>query len=118
MDFHWSTSSMQTCRMQWIFKKKLRPQGTVDKYKTRLVAKGYTQQKSIDFFDTYSSVARICYKSFFSALAIVYKMIIYQMDVKTIFLNGDLEEAIYMNQPEGFITKGQEKNMQISEVLR
>jgi hypothetical protein len=44
---------------KWLFKKKLRPDGTIDKYKTRLVAKGYTQKKDKDFFDTYSLVARL-----------------------------------------------------------
>ena len=50
---------MQIVSCKWIFKKKLWPDGTVDKYKARLVAKGFTKQKGIDFFDTYSPVIRI-----------------------------------------------------------
>jgi hypothetical protein len=96
---------------KWIFKKKLKADGTIDKYKARLVAKGYTQQKGIDYFDTCSPVARISTIRVLLALAAIHKMIIHQMDVKTAFLNGDLEEEIYMSQPEGFIVKGQEKKV-------
>ena len=76
------------------------------KYKARLFAKGFTQQKSIDFFDTYSSVARISSIRIFLTLASIYSMFIHQMNVKTAFLNDNLEEEIYMDQPEGFIAKG------------
>ena len=79
---------------KWIFKKKLRPDGTVDKYKARLVAQGFTQQKGIDFFDTYPSVARISSIRILLALASIYNLFIHQIDVKTAFLNGDLEEEI------------------------
>ena len=62
----------------------------------------------MDFFDTYSLVARITTLRSLLAIASIHKLIIHQMDVKTTFLNGDLEEEIYMEQPEGFIVKGQE----------
>ena len=94
---------------KWIFKKKLRPDGTIDKYKTRLVAKGFAQQKGIDFFDTYFSIVMISSIRNVLALASIHNMFIYQMDVKTSFLNGELEEEIYMNQLERFIIKGQKK---------
>src|SRR5436190_5070006 len=96
---------------KWVFKKKLGPDGTVDKYKVRLVSKGFTQQKGIDFFDTYSPVARISSIRVLLALASIYNMFIHQMDVKIAFLNGDLDEEIYMDQPESFIAKGQENKM-------
>ena len=96
----------KTIGCKWIFTKKLRPDGIVDKYKARLVTKGFTQQKSIDFFNTYSPVARISSTRILLALASIHNMFIHQMDVKTAFLNGDLEEEIYMDQPEGFIAKG------------
>ena len=86
-----------------IFKKKLRPDGTVDKYKARLVAKGLNQQKGIDFFDTYSPLVRISSIRILLALASIHNMFTHQMDVKTAFLNGNLEEKIYMDQPKGFI---------------
>ena len=70
--------------------------GTIDKFKARLVAKGFTQKQGIDYFDTYSPVARIATIRVLVALASIHKMVIHQMDVKTTFLNGDLEEEVYM----------------------
>ncbi|GKA43538.1 auxin efflux carrier component 2 [Tanacetum coccineum] len=93
---------------KWIFKKKLRPDGTIEKYKARLVAKGYHQKKGQDFFDTYSPVTRITSIRTLIAIAAIHNLIIHQMDVKTAFLNGELDEEIYMQQPEGFVVKGQE----------
>ncbi|BBN68596.1 transposable element gene [Prunus dulcis] len=93
---------------KWVFRKKLKPDGSIDKYKARLVAKGFTQKKGIDYFDTYSPVSRITTIRTLIALAYVHNLVIHQMDVKTAFLNGDLDEEIYMEQPEGFIVKGQE----------
>jgi hypothetical protein len=78
------------CR--WVFKKKLMPDGTIDKYKARLVAKGYTQKKGEDFFDTSSHVARLTTIRVLLSLATSYGLLIHQIDVKTIFLNGELEE--------------------------
>jgi len=96
---------------KWIFKKKLRPNGTIERYKVRLVAKGYTQKEGEDFFDTYSPVARLTIICTLIAVAASYSLIINQMDVKTYFLNGDLDEEIYMDQPEGFIADGQESKV-------
>ncbi|GJR41378.1 retrovirus-related pol polyprotein from transposon TNT 1-94 [Tanacetum coccineum] len=93
---------------KWIFKKKLRPDGTIEKYKARLVAKGYRQKEGQDFFDTYSPVTRITSIRTLIAIAAIHNLIIHQMDVKTAFLNGELDEEIYMQQPEGFVVKGQE----------
>ncbi|GJR26863.1 retrovirus-related pol polyprotein from transposon TNT 1-94 [Tanacetum coccineum] len=93
---------------KWIFKKKLRPDGTIEKYKACLVAKGYRQKEGQDFFDTYSLVTRITSIRTLIAIAIIHNLIIHQMDVKTAFLNGELDEEIYMQQPEGFVVKGQE----------
>nr|CAH66607.1 H0211A12.10 [Oryza sativa] len=93
---------------KWVFKKKLRPDGTIEKYKARLVAKGYTQKEGEDFFDTYSPVALLTTIRVLLALAASHGLLVHQMDVKTAFLNGELEEEIYMDQPDGYVLEGQE----------
>jgi hypothetical protein len=75
------------------------------------VTKGYTQKESEDFSDTYSPVARLTTIHTLIAVAASYGLIIHQMDVKTTFLNGELDEEIYMDQPEGFIANGQENKV-------
>lgn len=77
---------------KWIFKKKMKVDRTVDKFKARLVAKGFTQKEGIDYFDAYAPVARISTIRVLIALAFIYKLEINQMDVKTTFLNGELDE--------------------------
>jgi hypothetical protein len=91
---------------KWVFKKKLRIDGTIDKYKTRFVAKSYTQKEDEDFFDTYSSVARLTTIRVLLSLAALHGLLIHQIDVKTTFFNGELEEEIYTTQPDGFVVKG------------
>ena len=93
---------------KWILKRKLKPDGTVEKYKARLVAKGFRQRENIDFFDTFSPVTRITSIRVLISIAAIHNLVVHQMDVKTAFLNGDLEEEIYMEQPEGFVVHGQE----------
>lgn len=97
---------------KWIFKKKLKSDGSIDKYKARLVAKGYRQKEGLDFFDTYSRVTRITSIRILIAIAAIHNLEIHQMDVKTAFLNGELEEKIYMEQPEEFVSHRQEKGLQ------
>ncbi|PNX87224.1 retrovirus-related Pol polyprotein from transposon TNT 1-94, partial [Trifolium pratense] len=94
---------------KWILKKKLKPDGTIEKYKARLVAKGFRQRENIDFFDTFSPVTRITSIRVLISIAAIFHLTTHQMDVKTAFLNGDLEEEIYMEQPEGFVIHGQEE---------
>ena len=89
----------------------MKDDSTIDKYKARLVVKGFRQKEGLDYFDTYSPVTRITSIRLLIALAAVYDLQIHQMDVKTAFLNGELEEEIYMEQPEGFIVPGQENKV-------
>ena len=89
----------------------MKPDDTIDKYKARLVVKEYRQKEGLDYFDTYSPVTRITSIRMLIALAAVHDLKIHQMDVKTTFLNGELEKEIYMEQPEGFIVPGKEKKV-------
>ena len=82
--------------------------GKVETYKARLVAKGYTQKEGIDFEETFSLVAMLKSIRILLAIAAALDYEVWQMDVKTAFLNGYLDESIYMVQPDGFKAKGQE----------
>ncbi|GKC46096.1 retrovirus-related pol polyprotein from transposon TNT 1-94, partial [Tanacetum coccineum] len=88
--------------LKWIYKVMLDEYGDVLKNKARLVAKGYRQEEGIDFEESFAPVARIEAIRIFIANAATKNMIIYQMDVKTAFLNGDLQEEVFVSQPEGF----------------
>ncbi|KAJ9556796.1 LOW QUALITY PROTEIN: hypothetical protein OSB04_011410 [Centaurea solstitialis] len=96
---------------RWMFKKKMKADGTIDKYKARLVIKGYRQKEGLDYFDTYLPVTRITSIRLVLAIAAIRNLQIHQMDVKTAFLNGELDEEIYMEQPEGFVAKGKENKV-------
>ncbi|KAL8091410.1 hypothetical protein AgCh_033864 [Apium graveolens] len=89
-------------------KKKIGADGQVETYKARLVAKGFKQRQGIDFDETFSPVALLKSIRILLAIAAYYDYEIWQMDVKTTFLNGELEEEVYMTQPEGFLSKGNE----------
>ena len=93
---------------KWIFKRKMKVDGTIDKFKARLVIQGFRQKPGTDYFDTYAPVARISTIRLLIAFAAIHNLIIHQMDVKTAFLNGDLDEYVYMKQPEGFVMPGNE----------
>jgi len=89
--------------IKWIFKNKLNENGEVIRNKARLVCKGYVQQEGIDFEETFAPVARLKAIRMFLALSSFQKFKVFQMDVKSTFLNGDLEEEVYIEQPDGFI---------------
>jgi hypothetical protein len=96
---------------KWVFRKNLRPDGTIDKYKARFVTKGYTRKEGEDFFDTYSPIARLTIIRGLLLLVASHGLLVHQMDVKIAFLNGELEEEINMTLPDGFIVKGQEDKL-------
>ncbi|KAL0337652.1 UNVERIFIED_CONTAM: Retrovirus-related Pol polyprotein from transposon TNT 1-94 [Sesamum calycinum] len=89
----------------------MKPDGSVDKFKARLVARGFKQNEGIDYFDIYSPVARLTTIRVLIALASMHNLSIHQMDVKTTFLYGELKEKVYMDQPEGFAANDNERKV-------
>nr|GEY42431.1 retrovirus-related Pol polyprotein from transposon TNT 1-94 [Tanacetum cinerariifolium] len=87
----------------WIYKVKLDELGGILKNKARLVARGYRQEEGIDFEESFAPVARLEAIRIFLAFAAQKNMVVYQMDVKTTFLNGNLREEVYVSQPDGFV---------------
>ena len=75
------------------------------------MAKDFKQREGVDYFDTYAPVARITSIRVLLALASIYKLIVHQIDVKTAFLNGDLDKEVYMEQPESFVLPRNEKKV-------
>ena len=88
---------------RWVMKVKRNEDGSVDRYKARLVAQGYSQTKGTDYDEVFSPVARHTSLRTLLALANAHNLEVHQMDVKTAFLNGEIDCDIYMSQPEGFI---------------
>ena len=82
---------------------KCNPDGSINRYKARLVAKGFNQQPSIDFVDTFSLVVKHTTNRMVLALATTYNWLLCQLDVECAFLHGDLREAVFMAQPQGYI---------------
>ena len=93
---------------KWVYKRKRGKDGKVEAFKVRLVAKGYIQKEGIDYEETLSSVAMLKSIRILLSIAAHYDYEIWQMDVKTTFLNDNLEEEINMMQPKGFKAKNQE----------
>src|ERR1700722_9833560 len=85
-----------------VYKTKRDSKGNIERYKARLVAKGFTQKEGIDYTETFSLVSKKDSLHVIMALAAHFDLELQQMDVKTTFLNGDLEEEVYMKQLEGF----------------
>ena len=93
---------------KWVYKTKYDSKGNVERFKARLVAKGFTQREGIDYTETFSPVSNK--DSFWILIEAIarFDLELHQMDVKTAFLNGDLQEDVYMAQPEGFVVEGKE----------
>lgn len=93
------------CR--WVFTIKYKADGTVDRPKVRLVAKGYTQLEGVDYIDTFSPVAKLASVKLLLGLASAFGWTLTQMDVSNAFLHGDLDEEIYMSLPQGYTPTGE-----------
>ena len=93
---------------RWVFKVKYGANGEVERFKARLVAKGYAQRPGIDYDETFSPVVKFQSIRTLLAFAIQNDMLLHQMEVVTAFLNGTLEEDIYLEQPDGYVEQGKE----------
>lgn len=94
--------------VKWVFKTKFNEKGAVDKYKARLVAKGYSQQHGVDYNEVFAPVARWDTIRSILALAAYKGWCVFQLDVKSAFLHGELNEAVFIDQPQGYEKQGEE----------
>ncbi|KAK8952504.1 hypothetical protein KSP39_PZI004609 [Platanthera zijinensis] len=103
------------CR--WVFVVKFGPDGTVDRYKARLVAKGFTQTYGVDYFDTFSPVARLSTIRVLLSVAVNKDWPLSQLNIKNAFLYGDLQEAVYMEQPPGYVAQGETRVCRLQKAI-
>ncbi|WVZ02572.1 hypothetical protein V8G54_023378 [Vigna mungo] len=97
--------------VKWVYKKKMNVEGEVERYKARLVVKGYRQKEGIDYDEVFSPVTRMESIRLLISLAAQSQWPIEQMDVKSTFLNGVLKEEVYVEQPLGYMKRGDEKKL-------
>lgn len=97
--------------VKWVYKTKFNANGVVDEYIAWLVAKGYSQEQRIDYEEVFAPVARHDTIRLIIALAAQNSWPIFQLDVKSAFLNGNLQETVYVDQPPGYVKIGKEKKV-------
>ncbi|KAL5855596.1 hypothetical protein ACOSQ4_005398 [Xanthoceras sorbifolium] len=98
-----SSNDMNILGNKWVFRTKYHPDGSISKFKARLVVNGFQQTPGLDFFDTYSPVIKASTIRVIFTLAVTYSWDIQQMDINNAFLNGEFQETAYMEQPAGFV---------------
>ena len=97
--------------VKWVYKTKFNENGEVDKYKAQLVAKGYTQEHEVDYTEVSAPIARLDTIRVVISLAALKEWTIYQLDVKSPFLHGELSEEVFVEQPPGYEQKGNEQKV-------
>ena len=97
--------------LKWVFKIKRDADGNITRHKARLVAKGYVQRAGVDFDEVFAPVARMESVRFLLAIAAHHGWTVHHLDVKSAFLNGDLAEEVYVEQPPGYAVRGKERKV-------
>ena len=117
MGHSFETKRKSVVTSKWLYKIKHATDGSIEKFKARFVARGFSQKEGIDYKETFALVAR--YTSIRATMAIAAKMgwKLHQMDIKIAFLNGVKEDEVYVEQPQGFETHDSQTRVQIKESL-